>query len=126
MHLNRPNPEILAVLPTIESPHFTTVTFLAQNANINFDYPSHRYWRRIDEVLMVLGESLVEKYKRKLEVVFDGWTAPIEKEDATERWRDLLPNFAEVGEITFKYMDPPPHTYDPPTWRSLTRDVVKG
>jgi len=60
MHFNRPNPETLAVLPTIESPHFTTVTFLAQNTNINFDYPSHKYWRRIDEVLTVLMENLVE------------------------------------------------------------------
>jgi len=126
MHANKPNPEIAAVLPTIDSPHFTTVTFLAQNANVDFDYPSDKYWRRIDEVLAVLGEDLVGKYKRKLNVVFDGWTAPIKDGGATERWRNLLPDFAEVGEITFKYMDPPPRAYDPPTWRSLTRDVVKG
>ena len=100
MHLSRLNPEILAVLPTIESPHFTTATILAQDTNINFDYPSHKYWRRIDEVLTVLGENLV-KYKRELEAVFDGWTAPIENEDPTERWMDLLPDFAQVGEITF-------------------------
>jgi len=74
MHLDRPNSEILAVLPTIESPHFTTVTFLAWNTDIDFDYPSHKYWRRIDEVLTFLGENLV-KYKRKLEVVFNRWTA---------------------------------------------------
>jgi len=126
MHANKPNPEILAVLPTIDSPQFTTVTFLAQNANVDFDHPSNKYWRRIDEVLRVLGENLVEKHKRKLNVVFDGWRAPVEDEDAAERWRNLLPNFAQVGEITFKYMDPPPRTYDPPTWRSLTRDVMKG
>lgn len=126
MHANKPNPEIVAVLPTIDSPHFTTVTFLAQNANVDFDHPSNKYWRRIDEVLAVLGENLVEKYKRKLNVVFDGWRAPVEDEDAAERWRDLLPNFAQVGEITFKHMDPPPRAHDPPTWRSLTRDVMKG
>lgn len=126
MHMNKPNPEILAVIPTINSPDFTTVTFLAQKANINFVHPSNKYWRRIDEVLAALGENSVQKYNRKLEVVFDGWTAPIEDEDAAERWRDLLPNFAKVGEIIFKYMDPPPRAYDPPTWRSLTRDVVKG
>ncbi|KAF9646673.1 hypothetical protein BDM02DRAFT_3118316 [Thelephora ganbajun] len=125
MHANRPNPEITAVLPTINSRHFTTVTFLAQNANVNFDYPSDKHWRKIDEVLTVLGESLVKKYKRKLEVVFDGWKAPVEDEHATQRWIGLLPEFAQVGKITFKYMDPPPRTYDPPTWRSLTRDVVK-
>ena len=126
MHANKPNPEIVAVLPTIDSPHFTTVTFLAQNANIDFDSPSNKYWKRVDEVLAALGEDLVEKYQRKLNVVFDGWRAPIEDKDATREWRSLLPNFAAVGEITFKYMDLPPHTYDPPTWRSLTRDVVKG
>ena len=125
MHINRPNPEILAVLPTIDSPDFTTVTFLAQDANVNFDYPSHKYWRKVDDVLMVLGEILME-YKRKLKVVFDGWTAPIENEDATKRWRNLLSNFANVGEISFKYMDPSPRAYDPPTWRSLTRGVMKG
>ena len=125
MHINRPNPKILAVLPTIDSPHFTTVTFLAQNANANLDHPLDKYRRRIDEVLTVLGESLVKKDKRKLRVVFDGWRALIENDTATKRWRDLVTNFTKVGEITFKYMDPP-RTYDPPTWHSLTRDVVKG
>ena len=126
MHINKPNPEILAVLPTIDSPHFTTVTFLAQDANVDFDYPSSKYWRRVDEVLTVLGKKLVQKHQKKLAVVFDGWTAPIEDEDATKRWKNLLSNFAKVGEITFKYMDPPPRAYNPPTWRSLTRDIVKG
>lgn len=100
MHISKPNPEILAVLPTIDSPHFTTVTFL--------------------------GKKLVQKYKRKLVVLFDGRTAPVEDEGATKRRRNLLSNFAKVGEITFKFMDSPPRAYDPPTWRSLTRDVVKG
>ena len=76
--------------------------------------------------MAVLGEDLVQKCNRKLEVVFDGWTVPIEDEDATGRWRGLLPTFTKVGEIMFKYMDPPPYAYDPPTWRSLIRDVVKG
>jgi len=57
----------------------------------------------------------VEEYERKLHVVFDGWRAPTEDEDARERWRDLLPNFAQVGEITFKQMGSPPHAHDPPT-----------
>lgn len=126
MHANKPNPEIVAVLPTIDSPHFATVIFLAQNANIDFDYPSDKYWRRVDEVLAALGEDLVNKHNRKLNVVFDGWRAPIEDEDARKSWRALLPNFTRVGEVIFKYMDPAPHTYDPPTWRSLTRNVVKG
>lgn len=35
VHANKPNcPEIVAVLPTIDSPCFGTVVFLAQNANI--------------------------------------------------------------------------------------------
>lgn len=126
MRAGKPNPEIVAVLPTIDSPHFTTVTFLARNADINLDHPSHKYWKRVDKVLEVPGKNLAGKYKGKLNVVFDGWRAPIEDERATERWRGLLPNFSQVGEITFKHMDPPPHSHDPPTWRSLTRDVVKG
>lgn len=126
MHANRPNPEILAVLPTVDSQHFRTVTFLAQNANVDFDRPTDKYWKKIDEVLAYLGKTFVEEHNRKLEVVFDGWKAPVEDEDARERWIGLLPNFAEIGEIAFKYMDTPPRTYDPPTCRSLTREVMKG
>ena len=126
MHANKPNTEIVAVLPTIDSPHFETITFLAQNANVNFDFPSNKYWRKIDQMLTALGEDLVERYARKLNVVFDGWKAPVENEDARRRWMELLPSFAKAGKITFKCMDPSPHTYDPPTRRSLTRDVVKG
>ena len=127
MHLSRLNPEILAVLPTIESPHFTTVTILAQNANINFDYPSHKYWRRIDEVLTVLGENFGGE-------VQEGTGSRVRWVDSAHRERG--PNRKVDGplarfrsswgdHIRVTYMDPP-HTYDPPTWRSLTRDAVKG
>ena len=126
VHANKPSPEILAVLPTVDPAHFETVTFLSQNANINLDSPSDKYWRKIDYVLAALGQDVMEKHSRELEVVFDGWRAPIEDEGARERWVGLLPNFSQVGKIRFKYMDPPPHVYDPPTWHSLTREVVKG
>ena len=126
MHANKPNPEILAVLPTVESQHFETVTFLAQDANVNFASPSNKYWRKIDNVLTALGQDLLEKHGRELKVVFDGWEAPVEDEDARQRWMALLPNFTKIGKVTFKYMDPRPRTYDPPTWHSLTREVVKG
>ena len=121
-----PTPKNLAVLPTIRSPHFETVTFLAQDANVNSTLPSNKFWRRIDEALTALGRNLLEKHGRELKVVFDGWEAPAEDESARQGWMELLPKFAEVGKITFKSMDPPPHTYDPPTWHSLTREVVKG
>ena len=107
VHTSKPNPETPAVLPTINSPHFTTVTFLAHNANTDFDYPLKKYWRKVDEALAVLRGNLAEKCERKLNVVFDGWRVPVKDEDATEKWRDLLPKFTQVGDITFKYMDPP-------------------
>ena len=43
--------------------------------------------------MTVLGEDLVEEYKRKLEISFDGWTAPIENEGRNRRVDEPLAQF---------------------------------